>query len=130
MAHEKIYCDTADPTWHASHPTDEVQVRDCHPGMLIQWDDLGAVGVGTGDLTLEYGKDVPALDLADFLPEPADSDTAAVYERLAEAIAQTVQSAYDLGVSTVRVVWMSRENLNHAIRTLRRGRNTAYGADE
>lgn len=130
MAHEKIYCDTADGSWHSSHPTDEVEAPDCQPGILIQWDGLGALGIATGDLLAEYGKGLPTIELADFFPEPRDSDTAAVYERLATAITESIQHAYDLGVAVPRMVWLDRPQANHTIRAVRRGRNAVHGADE
>lgn len=135
MAHEKIYCETADPTWHSSHPTDEVQTPDCQPGMTIQWHELGAVGVATGDLLLSNPNvddpdDLPTVDLDAILGEPRDSDTAATHAALAEAVNAAVKRAYVRGIAVPRMVWLSRENLNHAIRVFRRGRNTCYGADE
>lgn len=135
MAHENIYADTADPTWHARRPDDEVQAPDCHPGMRIQWDDLGAVGVATGDLAVEYLDNFAELpgntvNLRDFLPEPRDSDTAAAYERLDKAIREAITHGYDAGVAVPRMVWLDRQQLNHCVRIHRRARNAAFGADE
>jgi hypothetical protein len=135
MAHERIWCDTADPTWHVTEPGDEVQAPYCKPGIHVQWHDLGGVSMATGDLNAEYldnFAELPAnsVNLRDFLPEPEDSDTARAYEHLAKAIREAVTHAYDAGVAVPRHVWLDRQNCNHVVRAVRRGRNTAFGADE
>lgn len=135
MAHERIWCDTADPTWHVAEPTDEVLAPDSKPGLHVQWDELGSVSIATGDLNAEYldnYADHPAnsVNVRDFLPEPHDSDTAQAYESLDKAIREAVLHAYNAGVAVPRHVWLDRQNCNHVVRIVRRGRNIAYGADE
>lgn len=112
-----------------------MKAPDCQPGVLVQWDTLGAVGIATGDLNAPYLDNYAeqpenTVHLRDFLPEPRDSDTAAEHERLAKAIHDAITHAYDAGVAVPRMVWLDRQQLNHGVRTIRRARNAAYGADE
>lgn len=144
MPHERIYADTADPTWHEPHPTDpmpggdDIPVRDVRPGIHVQWHGDGdlptAVGIGTGDLTLMHdGEHLPEVDLTDFLPVPEDHDEGRdgpLYANIRQAIERAIRAAYELGVATPRVVWIDRQQIQHLIRTGKRARNAAYGADE
>lgn len=138
MPYERIYASHSDPTWSVPHPTgptpggDPIPPRESMPGAIIQWRPGTAVGIATGDLSIDGANepDLPTLDLRDFLPEPHDSDTAARHQRLAEAISQCIDTAYQIGVATPRFVWFSRDNINQMIRNERRARNTAFGADE
>lgn len=132
MPHERIYADTADPTWHSAHPTDDAQAPDHRPGVYIQWHEHGAVSIATGDLALPPGgvTDLPIVDLTEHLGDPRDSDTVAVHDKLADAIRQAITTAYETGVAVPRHVWLDRQQTNQVIRVSRRARNTAYGADE
>lgn len=138
MPHERIYAELSDPTWHTVHPTDpkpdgdDIPVRDCHPGAVIQWHPNGSVALATGDLALDGANepDLPAVDLGKFLGQAPDSDTAEMHAELTAYVEQAVRQAWQIGVGTPRYVWFSRENINHLIRIERRARTAAFGADE